>query len=124
MARTAIELVPRLFVAVVLTAGIVTAAYEENPMKVPPPGPNANPGGGGNSTGGGGVHVISWNYEYVKGPLLTSLFLMASGILKLGKNTTIKLYKLGKNTTTKSYKLVKITTRKSYKLGKNTTIKS
>ena len=36
------------------------------------------------SHGHGGVHVASWNYEYVASPLIISLFVLAAGLLKLG----------------------------------------
>ena len=37
------------------------------------------------SHGGHGIHVASWNFQYVKEPILITMFLIVTAICKLGK---------------------------------------
>lgn len=31
------------------------------------------------------LHLVSWNFDYIEGPLIISLFVLAGGLLKIGK---------------------------------------
>ena len=42
-----------------------------------------------------GIHVASWNYEYVKGPLVITMFMIITAICKLGKQLNQHL--IGRN---------------------------
>ena len=71
---------------------LMTEAYQSHADTMHPSGSQGGAPGGHQSNHTGhsrGVHVVSWNYEYVKQPLLTSLFLLASGVLKLGEEPNI-----------------------------------